>query len=323
MEFIHRSIHYATYAYYSSSFLREYFPKLVRPSFWLNFPLFYWGTWLFLEGFLEEQLTDEAAIEIFGSIMNFLLIIGIGSSVWLVPQNHLLLYKKIFSLSDLKDIIPESFNFTALSDKTTRFKYIMSQLLYLSVSIYTFFVGAFLCFFLVFFIFGFFAMAAVTTSNINFILMGFLLFLLVYVVLYAVCFGFPSFLPIVLLFHKSWKNHAFLAKSTSFGMKNLKYMILLFSLEALVKILSLAVFGVIISMIKQVSLDAWDFQNENIFQTLPSLVEGSIAEEKFYLFLVIIFWGSFNIFWDIFKACFISYLFTHQSKQTHIGSLGV
>ncbi len=317
MSFLHRRLDYATYIYYSSAFTRENLPQLLKPSFYINFPLFFAAFWLLLEGILENNLFEEPAIEIAGNFMNFLVLSGLILSIWFVPKNHLKLYQDIFNVLNLKQFLPTNFNVDLIKKFTTSIKYVIAQVLCTSASVYIFFILSMISFFIFFLVFGIFAITAAITSNINFIVLGFMFSFLIYVAFYAMSFGLPCFLPITLLFHNSWKNRGFVAKTAKLGMKHLKYVTLLFSLEALVKFFSIFIFFLLIVNLENIS---FNFGEVNIFEQLPDLIETPILEERVNIFLVLIFWGTLNIIWDIFKASFISYLFIHYHKSNNSDS---
>ncbi len=309
--FLSKRINYATYAYYSSSFTRENFIKLLKPSFYLNFPFFYAAFWLLLEGILENQLVENTVVEVAGTLMSYLIFLGIGLSLWFIPKNHIKLYKDIFTLANLGDFLPSYLHFNMRKSFKINIKYIFAQFFYVFTSASILLFLLLISFFIFFIVVSIIAIVAAITSNINFIVLGIIAFFLIYVAFYAMSFGLPCFFPIILAFHDSWKNQNFITKTIKLGMIYLKYVTLLFSLETLVKAFSIILFIVFISNIENISLN---FKDKYIFDTLPNLIETSLLQEKMKIFLVFLFWGGFNIIWDIFKACFISYLFVHHYK---------
>ena len=316
MDFLEKNTHYATYVYYSSSFLREHFSKLFKSSFYLNFPLFYIAGWLFLEGLFENYITDESTLEAAGSLMGFLSLVGIFLAVFLIPKYHLKLYKDIFhrqnqhrKLSGSQSTILDSLNDDAVNDIMTRVKYWFAQLICTSGSLYIFFIMILISVFIFFIVFSIFAVVAAATSSVSFIVLAFISVFLIYMVLYSASFGLPCFLPAVLTFHHSWENRRFFARTLRLGFRYLRYITLLFSLEAFVKTVATLVFVMLLSNIEHFS---WNLQDENVFETLPNLVKTSLWEKKTQTVLTLAFWGFFGVIWDIFKACFISYLFAYD-----------
>ena len=317
MHFLNRHLDYATYAYYSSAFTRKNLPQLFKPSFYINFPLFYTAFWLLLEGILENNLVEDSVVEIAGEFMNFLVLLGIALSMWLVPKNHLKIYQDIVGILNVNKYLPAQFNIASIKKFTINIKYVIAQIFYTSTSAYIFFILTILSFFVFFLVFGIAVMTAAMTSNITFIILGFMSFFSIYVVFYAMSFGLPCFLPIILLFHNSWGNRGFVARTAKLGMKYLKYVILLFSLEALIKAFSVLIFFLLISNLENIS---FNFEDANVFDQLPNLIETSFLKEKIKIFLVLIFWGVFNIIWDVLKASFISYLFVHHYQKSNVDS---
>ena len=319
MDLLEKNIHYATYVYYSSSFLREHFSKLFKSSFYLNFPLFYIAGWLFLEGLLENYITEESTLEAAGNVMGFLSLAGAFLALFLIPKNHLKLYKDIFhwqnqhrKLSGSQPPILNRLNLNAVHDIMTQVKYWFAQLICTSASLYLFLIVILMSVFIFGIVFSIFAVVAAATSNVSFIVLAFISVFLIYMVLYSASFGLPCFLPAVLTFHHSWENRRFFARTLRLGFRYLRYVTLLFSLEVLVKMVSTFVFVMLLSNIEHFS---WNLQDENVFETLPNLVKTSLWEQKTQMVLTFAFWGFFGVIWDIFKACFISYLFAYDAAN--------
>ena len=301
MNFLLRPIDYSTYAFYSSSLCRIYFPKLVKSALGLNLPLFLIGA-LFLMKAIASYIGDINLIEkniSFAKAAAFLL------CLWIIPNSHLKLYQTILFIG--LRLTPTACEKTpSLRKKIVQnLKYLFGQSFYFGTSLTIFFTNIIFFFFsfsTLLFFFAFIYPELMTIIIVNFSIVA-------AIVIFSFSFGLPCFLPVSIAF--SGKNKNFMVETAHLGLANAKQVILLFFLEGLIKIISYVFSVFVIYIIRGISMD---INTENTFDIIPDLMVKPLLQENFYFALTMILLGIFNIFWDSFKAIFLSLIYVHENK---------
>ena len=296
MNFLLQPIDYPTYAFYSSSLCRTYFPRLIKNAFGLNLPLFLIGCFGILEAAVsytgDLPLLEESIP--FGKTVAFLL------CLWVIPNSHLNLYRSILSgLEPILGIPPPS-----PRRITQNLKYLLGQSFYFCVSLILFTGGIFLSFSFsrLLLPLGFIYPELMLILTMNFIIIG-------GVIVFSFSFGLPCFLPASIAFSDKGRN--FLVETSHLGLVNARQVILLFFLEGSVKMISYGFLVFIIFIIRGINIS---IDTGNVFDTTADLMVGSMFSKGIYFPLLMILFGVFNIFWDCFKAIFLSLIYIHENK---------
>ena len=299
MNFLQIPVDYSTYAFYSSSLCRKHFPKLVKNTFYLNLPLLLFGI---IETATILWREDIALLR----EVSFLLKTGlILASLWIVPSNHLKLYQNIFSILELKPVSGEKI--FASSKRIARiFKYLFGHSLYVIISFVFLFLGAILAILISSVLFLLSALIHIDLLGIIFI--NFLA--LAGIIVFAFSFGLPCFLPVLIAFPE--KNKNFILRTAYLSFTNARQVILVYFLEGLMKIISYLVF---LSLIFIISSSEMNFNIRYVFEIFSDLTATSPWRADLYSALAMIMFGIFNLFWDAFKAFFLSFLYFHQSRS--------
>ena len=312
MDFIFRPFHYPNYIYYSSLFFRNNWPKLLKNSIWFNAPVFGFSIWIFLEAFAEQYIREPALENLVGSILSFISIAGILCFLIIVPFNHLKLYERIFSEKNF--YLLENPTLPKLKRETIQrvlifLKYDLTHFFYIFISLFFFIISWIASYLILPFIFILFQFLSIFISNFSISIVGIITLFFINICLYAICFGFSAFIPILILNQKK----SILSSTLKYGFKHSIPILLFFFLEASMKIVSISAYIFMIIILSGIPLE---FGTEYDFEILSKLVENTQFQEKSYFALNVFSWGIFNLFWDIFKAIFLSYIYYKHEIST-------